>query len=66
MGTFETLQPWFVESWRRQKARCFATLDALGLYKSLMGPEIDLPGTVNASLEVFLAGLRQQEGEDVA
>jgi hypothetical protein len=29
MGTFETLQPWFVESWRRQKERCFATLDAL-------------------------------------
>ena len=29
MGTFETLQPWFVDSWRRQKAREYATLDAL-------------------------------------
>ena len=28
-GTFETLQPWFVDSWRRQKAREYATLDAL-------------------------------------
>lgn len=28
-GTFETLQPWFVDSWHRQKAREFATLDAL-------------------------------------
>ncbi len=29
MGTFETLQPWFVDSWRRQKRRCEATLRAL-------------------------------------
>lgn len=29
MGTFETLQPWFVDSWRRQKERCHATLRAL-------------------------------------
>ncbi len=29
IGTFETLQPWFVDSWRRQKAREMATLDAL-------------------------------------
>jgi len=29
MGTFETLQPWFVDSWRRQKLRCNATLRAL-------------------------------------
>jgi len=29
MGTFETLQPWFVDSWRRQKERCQATLRAL-------------------------------------
>ena len=28
-GTFETLQPWFVNSWQRQKAREFATLDML-------------------------------------
>jgi TetR/AcrR family fatty acid metabolism transcriptional regulator len=44
----------------------FATLDALALYRSLMGSDIDLPGTVNASLEVFLAGLQQQEGDNVA
>lgn len=29
MGTFETLQPWFVDSWRRQKQRTEATLRAL-------------------------------------
>lgn len=29
MGTFETLQPWFVDSWRRQKERCQETLTAL-------------------------------------
>jgi len=29
MGTFETLQPWFVDSWRRQKDRCHATLRAM-------------------------------------
>jgi hypothetical protein len=28
-GTFETLQPWFVDSWNRQRAREYATLDAL-------------------------------------
>lgn len=28
-GTFETLQPWFVDSWRRQKDRCHDTLRAL-------------------------------------
>jgi len=28
-GTFETLQPWFVNSWQRQKVREFATLDML-------------------------------------
>lgn len=29
MGTFETLQPWFVDSWHRQKDRCYDTLKAL-------------------------------------
>ncbi len=29
VGTFETLQPWFVDSWQRQKAHELATLDAL-------------------------------------
>jgi hypothetical protein len=29
MGGFETLQPWFVDAWRRQKARAEATLSAL-------------------------------------
>jgi hypothetical protein len=29
IGTFETLQPWFVDSWRRQVTREHATLDAL-------------------------------------
>jgi hypothetical protein len=29
IGTFETLQPWFVDSWRRQVVREKATLDAL-------------------------------------
>jgi hypothetical protein len=29
IGSFETLQPWFVDSWRRQKIREKATLDAL-------------------------------------
>lgn len=29
MGTFETLQPWFVDSWQRQKERCHATLRAM-------------------------------------
>ena len=29
MGTFETLQPWFVDSWHRQKERCNATLRAM-------------------------------------
>lgn len=29
VGTFRTLQPWFVDSWNRQKAREYATLDAL-------------------------------------
>ncbi len=29
MGGFETLQPWFVNSWARQKKRAFETLDAL-------------------------------------
>lgn len=29
MGTFETLQPWFVDSWHRQKERCHATLRAM-------------------------------------
>lgn len=29
MGGFETLQPWFVEAWRRQKQRMRDTLDAL-------------------------------------
>lgn len=29
MGGFETLQPWFVDSWRRQKERCEETLTAL-------------------------------------
>lgn len=29
IGSFETLQPWFVNSWQRQKARETATLDAL-------------------------------------
>lgn len=29
MGAYETLQPWFVDSWRRQKERCEETLSAL-------------------------------------
>jgi len=29
MGSFETLQPWFVDSWRRQRARAEDTLRAL-------------------------------------
>jgi hypothetical protein len=29
MGSFETLQPWFVDSWRRQRARTEDTLRAL-------------------------------------
>lgn len=29
VGTFETLQPWFVDSWQRQKAREYATFDVL-------------------------------------
>ena len=29
IGSFETLQPWFVDSWRRQKIREMSTLDAL-------------------------------------
>lgn len=29
MGSFETLQPWFVDSWRRQKQRAEDTLSAL-------------------------------------
>ncbi len=29
MGGFETLQPWFVDSWRRQKARAEDTLGAM-------------------------------------
>jgi hypothetical protein len=29
MGGFETLQPWFVDAWRRQKERAEATLRAL-------------------------------------
>jgi len=29
MGTYETLQPWFVDSWRRQRARTEDTLRAL-------------------------------------
>jgi len=28
-GTFETLQPWFLDSWRRQKTREFETFNAL-------------------------------------
>src|SRR5690606_21357838 len=28
-GSFETLQPWFVDSWARQKKRTLATLSAL-------------------------------------
>ena len=28
VGSFETLQPWFVDSWKRQKVREYATLDA--------------------------------------
>src|SRR5690606_30821765 len=29
MGGFETLQPWFVDAWQRQKQRCEDTLTAL-------------------------------------
>lgn len=29
MGSYETLQPWFVDSWARQKDRAMATQDAL-------------------------------------
>lgn len=29
MGSYETLQPWFVDSWARQKERAMATQDAL-------------------------------------
>jgi len=35
IGTFETLQPWFVDSWQRQMHREKATLDAL--YASELG-----------------------------
>ncbi len=35
VGSFETLQPWFVDSWKRQKVREYATLDAL--YSSNFG-----------------------------
>ncbi len=29
LGGFETMQPWFIDSWRAQKERTFRTLDAL-------------------------------------
>lgn len=37
----------------------FGALDALGLYKTLLGDQIDLPGSVEAMLDVMLAGLKQ-------
>jgi AcrR family transcriptional regulator len=37
----------------------FATLDALMLYRTLLGTKIDLHSTVNTSLDLFLEGLKQ-------
>lgn len=39
LGSFETLQPWFVDSWRRQLRREKATLDAL--YATELQPVVD-------------------------
>lgn len=37
----------------------FAMLDAVGLYKTLLGAQIDLHNTVETALEIFLAGLKR-------
>jgi len=36
----------------------FAVLDAVGLYKTLLSAEIDLPGTIETTLDIFLDGLK--------
>ncbi len=37
----------------------FATLDALGLYKAILGEKVDLIRATEAILEVFMAGLKR-------
>lgn len=44
----------------------FAILDAVGLYKTLLGAEIDLPGTIETTLDIFLAGLKKEAEHNVA
>jgi AcrR family transcriptional regulator len=43
----------------------FAMLDAVGLYKTLLGEEIDLHNTIKTTLDIFLAGLKKEAEGDV-
>jgi TetR/AcrR family fatty acid metabolism transcriptional regulator len=44
----------------------FAMLDAIGLYKTLLGAQIDLHNTVETALEIFLTGLKRWGENHVA
>jgi len=42
-----------------------AVLDAVGLYKTLVSDEVDLYGTAETAVDIFLAGMKKEDADDV-